>query len=61
MVETIVFHMAADPRKWSWDRVVCFVIEGEARLARKATSPRDEVGAALYARGLGQGMKNAKC
>lgn len=59
MVETIVFHMAADPRKWSWDRVVCFVIEGEARLARKATSSRDEGGAALYTRGGGQGMKNA--
>jgi hypothetical protein len=51
MVDTIIFQVAADPGKWSWDRVVAFIIEGEARLARKSLSRHDEGGTALYTRG----------
>jgi hypothetical protein len=59
MVETIVFQIAADPQQWSWDRVVCFCIEAEARLARKAATRRDEGGAALYNQAVGRKARNA--
>jgi hypothetical protein len=34
LVETFVFQVAADPEKWNCDRVLVFVLEGEACLAR---------------------------
>jgi hypothetical protein len=34
LVETIIYHIGANPRDWSWDRVVAFMLEGEARTAR---------------------------
>jgi hypothetical protein len=60
LVETIIYHIGANPRDWSWDRVVAFVLEGEARIARKKPQREEDGGAALISKGGGASGSGAK-